>query len=146
MIVLKTFIVTVFTILFVYSQVLPSFIGWREVFPLFHWSLFSAAEGEYWQYVIVFPEENCEAANCSFLSSEAGSEELSKLVQNIGRSFEGQASDFPDLRNQFEQLIPSRSKKIEYELRVRKSNPAEYVLYGKIQEEKTLATFSKEAI
>jgi len=145
-IILKTFIITVFFTVFVSSQVLPSFIGWRETFPLFHWSLFSTTQGEYWQYVIVFPHENCEVQNCSFFKKSERNEDVPRLIEKIGRSYEAKSPELSQLINQFEQIVIPLNKSYEYELRLRKSDPVDLLLYGKFLKEITLVKFSAEKI
>lgn len=123
------------------SQVMPAYVGYKEIFPLFHWSLFSSTHGEYWQYYIYFPEKMCELKKCDFLQDSVKDEEVFWLVQDFGMSYENKSSDFVDVQKQFELLVLPRGIKTSYELRLRKSNPIDYVLHGKVKDDSLVAAF-----
>lgn len=123
------------------SQIVPLSFNNGEIFPFFHWSLFSETGGEYWQYYIYFNKEKCELKECIFLNDSVKDEEVYWLIQDMGNAYDSKNSEFPFIKEKFERLIQPTSTIHSYELRLRKFFPLSYYLEKKIKEDVFLIKF-----
>jgi hypothetical protein len=130
----KAYIICFYFFLVLFSQIISPAIQWKEVFPFFHWNLFSVSSKEYEDYQVYFPQYDCELKTCKFLRPEAQDPEVYYLMQELGRSFALNSSDFKRIKNQFNAIVFIDNNILPYQIRLRKLEPVDYLKNGRIKE------------
>lgn len=116
---LKATIIIVFSSLFYFSQFYSPQHNWIEVFPLFHWSLFSHRAGTMTDYVVDLP------------GLETNREQY-WLVQELGHAFEERD------KNEYVALAQRISQGKPFSLVRREIDPVDYVLNKRVISSKTV--------
>lgn len=136
----KVYIYCFYIFSIVFSQIISPAFQWKEVFPFFHWNLYSVPSGDYHDYQIYFPQHDCELRTCGFLRPEAKDHEAYFLMQEMGRAFQNKSVAFKDLKNQFNVLIFGEGDVIPYNVYYRSIDPAEFLKSGVVKESQLIGT------
>lgn len=143
---LKAFIIVFFGGQFLASQILSGFAPAKEVYPIFHWSLFShLAETEVVYTIIIKNREKgpsvCEWRNCSFVPDSAKNNRTFWLIQDMGKALNQNPTRFKTLKSHLERMVNFNENLHSYSLEKRTVRPKDYALRKEILYSETLETY-----
>lgn len=131
-----------FIVLFLYSQYFFPKKGWMEHFPLFHWSLYSRPASVRGQFYVYVDEKKCELSKCDFVSS--GFWEAEGFIQQMGRNYKVDDESFREAKKRLEEQLFQNNKELNYELRYRVINPADFIKVGSTKVDESRGFFKTD--